>query len=281
MENKYLIVSDFTKNDFLSKLARTATNAFVQNSRHVRVRCINNSIVTDDSLDGINVVIQFCSPENLKFYGPNCKSYGIFKMSDKHIGWNGVVDNNYAVDQETLKIYDNNVLVVKKNNQKLDINYLNGDYIFYTGNDDYNMSTTNIFIEAALREFSPNEPVSCLIKTNRVIDEEIEYIKSKLNMYPNTSYYRKQVVINGDVPRNEELKFLNTGDCYIYTGAHAYSGELDFLEKPQINSYTSVTDLMKKMRYMYMNGHKPVLDSRSDLNSISNFLNEILGENLL
>lgn len=283
MENKYLVVCDFSTNDYYSKLARICTNIFVKNNRHVRVRCLKNSINVDDSLDEINTVLQFCKTENLKYYGPNCKSYGYCEFSGsasyRASAYHCLVDNVFVVSRDYDNVYDADVVSVKENGQKLDINYLNGDYIFFTDNNDYNRSSTNIFLEAYLREFLPSEPVSCLIKTNRIIDEEIEYIKSSLDLYKNTNFYKKQVVINGDMPKHEHLKFLNTGDCYVYTGDHNNIGELLFLNKKIISEYSSVSKLMSMMRIAYVDRARK--RSLGNCVEFSNLLNSTLGENLL
>lgn len=283
MENKYLIVCDFSKNNSYSKLARISTNIFVKNNRHVRVRCLNGSINVDDSLDEINTVLQFCNPEDFKYYGPNSKSYGYCDFSQlstvaETSVYHSLVDSVFSISAQQYMVYDQDVVAVKDKNERLDINYLNGDYVFFTANDDYNRSSTNIFLEAYMREFLPSEPVSCLIKTNRIIDEEIEYIKSSLGLYKNTNFYKKQVVINGDMPKYEQLKFLNTGDCYVYTGEHTHMGELAFLNKYYISQFSSVKNLMAEMRCMYNSRNS----KRAQNNGIqfSKFLNSTLGENL-
>lgn len=283
MESKYLIVGDFSKNDYYSKLARISTNIFVKNNRHVRVRCLNNSINVDDSLDEVNTILQFCDPKNLKYYGPNCKSYGYCDFSSTRplvetSTYQNLVDKVYSISAQKYLVYDQDVIVVKEKNEKLDINYLNGDYIFFTTHNDYNTSSANLFIEAYLREFLPAEPVSCLIKTNRIIDEEIEYIKASIGTYKSTNFYKKQVVINGDMPKHEQLKFLNTGDCYVCTGEHTHMGELAFLGKSYVNHYASVVHLMREMRYAY--DSRNAARAKSEGIDFINFLNDTLGENL-
>lgn len=274
MQNKYLIIADFTKNTLESKMAKLTTNSLVRNKKHVRVRCLKKSISTKDNLDDINFVLQFNSPDN---FVPilKCRNYGFCDSNTKRIS--PLVDCQIPLYDN---VYDENILKTKDG---LDMPFIKGDYVFCTANEDYNTSSTNILIEAFVSEFLPSEPVSLIIKTNRIIDDEIEYIKSKVGMYPSTNFYKQQIVINGEMPRDDQLKFINTCDCYVETADHLFGPELKFLKKAIISSDGCVSTkcyLKEQLRHFYETRQQSN-EYIHDCVSTAYFLNQVLGEDLL
>jgi len=74
-------------------------------------------------------------------------------------------------------------------------------------------------------EFTPNEPVSLLIKghvpgsspmeSNRTIRAMIEEIKNGLRLYPSKSDYHNEIIITQWLDDTEVMRLHQTGDCFV------------------------------------------------------------------
>jgi hypothetical protein len=88
------------------------------------------------------------------------------------------------------------------------------------------------------------------------------------------------------MPRDEQLKFINTCDCYVTTGEHLFLPELIFLQKQIIGTDTAGCLSLSDLRYLMRSKYSERKTSKTTnhtktVMSTACFLNEILGENLL
>lgn len=154
-------------------------------------------------LNKATVVVQFLAPEKL-IRIPNKTNIAV--GTHEELG-------QYAeiVDY----VWDDYPVLIELNQNTINIPHLNGEYVFYTINDNYDKSNTRMIIQAFNEEFDPAEPVNLVIKTNRIIDKEMVEIKTSIGKFKDINVYKKNVVISKDYTEEDIWALHNSFDCYV------------------------------------------------------------------
>jgi glycosyltransferase involved in cell wall biosynthesis len=117
--------------------------------------------------------------------------------------------------------------VYDKEYKKMDFRPHNGNFIFYFIGELNSRKNIKDLIRAFHTEFSPSEPVSLLLKVNKlgistdqmmnILVGEINQVKDSLKLYPRIDDYSKEIIIAGHVTEDEIYQIHNTCDCYVNT----------------------------------------------------------------
>lgn len=109
---------------------------------------------------------------------------------------------------------------------KMDLN-TGGDYLFYSIIDFNKRKNLAGLIRAFHTVFTPNQPVSLVIKTNisgmdpevcrHTVVERINEIKRGLKLYDSIDKYKQEVVITGTMTDDQIMELHATGDCFVST----------------------------------------------------------------
>jgi len=109
---------------------------------------------------------------------------------------------------------------------KIDLN-TGGDFLFYSIIDFNKRKNLSALIRAFNTEFTPNEPVSLVIKTNipgvppeqcrEIVIERINEIKKGLKLYDSIEKYKQEVIICGNMTDEQIMELHSTGDCFVST----------------------------------------------------------------
>ena len=171
--NKITVVSDFTQNDEWSFWARNEI-ANLKGHLDIAVQCTKKSI-SKGSLNGSNMVLHFA--EN-PIYIPNHFNVGCgsdeFGLMDALINLPPLIVPPPYLDSP------------------LKIRPLEGEFVVYTINSRFDKSHTLQLVEEFSRQFDPSEPITLLIKTDRVIENEVNSLKARMGLYPNPSSCKKE-----------------------------------------------------------------------------------------
>lgn len=211
-----LIISDFTKDDDYSFRARHETD-ILKDHCEVSVRCIHNSLKIGD-LNRIDIALHVIRPDKYK-YIPGPYNIGWVKLSDKYkypTILDGVLDE--VVSDDVLEV----IIDVGKFGQLRphSIPYLDGECVIFTINNDFESSRTLQLIEDFNKLVDPSEPICFAVKTNKTIDNEITQVKNRLKLYPNISFYKKEVVINSPPDYNEIMNLYSNFNYFIDSTNH-------------------------------------------------------------
>lgn len=231
---KIVILADFTSNSKETKLAKSVLGV-VGPAMGITGVCSRGP--SNGALEGVSTVIQFL-PEKEFVHIPGVRNIGV---ADSCSVYSNIVD----------ELWDDFPTFIPKSLreaklEKLNIPHLDGEYVFYTINDNYDKSNTDLIIKAFTQEFDPAEPVNLVIKTNRVIDEEIKKIKESLGLYKDISSYKKQVVISSNFNDYQKMCLHATYDCYINsTNDDEEFMYCSFFEKPYITNNEHLRDSMR------------------------------------
>lgn len=256
-----LILADFTVNDKHTDLAK---KTLVRVSElGIDNTCFKNT--DKDKLNKSSIVIQFL-PKNkiIRLPGKTNIAVGTYEELGQFA---------YVVDD----LWDDYPTIVDYNDNTLNIPHLNGEYVFYTINDNYDKSTTKFIVQAFAEEFDPAEPVNLLIKTDRLIDKEMTDIKNSVGKFKNLNIYKKHVVISKQYSDNELCAIHNSFDCYI----ESENSDKNFeYIKNTCNKYIpqedSVLEIRTLLREAYLN--KNTKDKPAPPRNLTNYFLEKLGE---
>lgn len=173
---------------------------------------IYSSPQTISNISDIDIVFWVTDPSEYQYIeGP------------KNIGWALDGKSEYIMGALLDEVVDTKQLVpfidysLFKSPTPPAIRPIEGEYIIYTVNENFDNSSTLQLIREFHLTFDPCEPVSLLIKTNRSIDHDINHLKRALNLYPSLDHYKKEVVINGPIQYSELWSMANYFDCFIET----------------------------------------------------------------
>lgn len=179
--------------------------------------------------DKIDVVIQNCLPDLMERHeGYNI---GIFFSETLHLENTGWVEKLNLMDelwvscvQEKRNLIDSGVTVQISivpvpykvstyEAQPLAVPELKNKFVFYYIGEYNERKNIMALVKAFHREFSPEEDVTLLIKTNS------PELKKEINEWHDYSRTRKQyipeVIIDGQVPENFILDIHKTGNCFV------------------------------------------------------------------
>lgn len=104
---------------------------------------------------------------------------------------------------------------------------LDGNFVFYTIADMNKRKDFLSLIKAFHLAFTPNEPVSLLIKTSkngvsgqdcaRTFINECRQVKEQMKLYPRVEDYHEELIIADNISDSELMDIHSTGDCFITT----------------------------------------------------------------
>jgi glycosyltransferase involved in cell wall biosynthesis len=180
-------------------------------------------------VDKIDVIIQNCLPDIMeKHDGYNI---GIFFSETRHLENTGWIDKLNLMDElwvsclmEKDSLQESGVKskisvvpvpykVLIHEPKKLEVPELKNKFVFYYIGEYNERKNIIALVKAFHREFSPEEDVTLLIKTNS------PELKNEINQWREYSRTRKQyipeVIIDGQVPEDFILDIHETGDCFV------------------------------------------------------------------
>lgn len=193
------ILADFTLNDKYTDLAKKTLKNLT--GLQVDPICLRNTSYS--AIKKAKTVIQFLPPEKLiRFPYKTNVVVGTYEELGQFAE---IVDH----------VWDDYPILIELNENTINIPHLNGEYIFYTINKDYDKSNTRMIIQAFNEEFDPAEPVNLVIKTNRIIDKEMIEIKTHVGKFKDINLYKKNVVISKDYTEEDICAIHNSFDCYV------------------------------------------------------------------
>ena len=109
--------------------------------------------------------------------------------------------------------------------EPLDIPQAQGNFLFYFIGDLTKRKNLPALITAFHTEFSINEPVSLLIKTNKYglapqecaeqVSELCTQIKTGLKMYRDIHTYKREIILTGYIPEEELMRLHVACDCFV------------------------------------------------------------------
>lgn len=263
---KIAIVADFKNNSKLTRLAK-ATLSHAGNKLNM-VGCNYSNYKNQDNVD---VAIQFLPVEKFNKI-PNCLNIGvILDANDRLSTYSSLVDERW----------DDYPLICEHIDQssihKTDIPQIDGEYIFYTINNNYDASNIDLLIKAFNLEFDPAEPVNLVIKTNKIIDDEIVRIKNRLSLYQSISNYKKHVIISKSIDELQIRSLHKTYDCFVITDNESDSAEANSFGNCVINlhnDFMSVNYLRDELRHVYMT-RKHKFDFTQDTDIVTYLLTKL------
>lgn len=104
---------------------------------------------------------------------------------------------------------------------------LDGNFIFYTIADLNIRKNLRAIVQAFHLGFTPNEPVSLIIKSGKfgkspaevtqIIADECSKIKTAMKLYRNVSQYKNEFIVANELSQDDILALHHTGDCYVNT----------------------------------------------------------------
>lgn len=253
---KVLYISHFREGSGWGYHAQNNMLALDAAGVEVAARCVNLKPVEgyvnprileleNNSAEGITHVIQHVLPHymeytsefpNIGFHLNDTQSLVFPIWKHKLSLMNEVWCPNINTEQVLSMILDSPARVVPipcdtkeydRTYEKMNLGKHNGSYIFYVIADLSTRKNLKDTIRAFHTEFSRNEPVSLLIKISKfgmtptevmnIVSQEAEKIRVNLKLYPNAELYNREIIIAGELSREEILGIHETGDCYINT----------------------------------------------------------------
>lgn len=193
------ILADFTTNNKHTDLAKKTLKNLT--GLQVDPICVKNTSYS--TIKKADKIIQFLPPEKLvRFPYKTNIAVGTYEELGQFA---------HIVDY----VWDDYPVLIELNENTINIPHLNGEYVFYTINENYDKSNTRMIIQAFTEEFDPAEPVNLVIKTNRTIDKEMVDIKTSIGKYKDINIYKKNVVISKDYTEEDICVIHNSFDCYV------------------------------------------------------------------
>lgn len=267
---RIIILSDLTVNSCLTKYSLLILEGFKSRGIDTEIICINNSIPTPN-IKNADCILQFVPEDNFVYFS-NIRNIGVSFNRESYYS-EALVEDVIVLPKY---IYNEATPTTK---EKLAIPQLINDigkYIFYTINDSFLLSNTNLLIRAFFEEFDPSEPVGLIIKTGKEIDAYVQEIKKDLNLYSNLDIYKKIFVLTGVMPYSDIELLHNTGDCFVFTDkGTSYSNDIYNHGNTCIDINTEEGILRSKMRAAYNDRNNPKKDLFTDRFNIENVLNKI------
>lgn len=256
------ILADFTSNDKYTDLAKKTLKNLT--GLQIDPMCLRNTSYS--AVKKANTIIQFLPPEKLiRFPYKTNVAVGTYEELGQFAE---IVDH----------VWDDYPILVELNNNTINIPHLNGEYVFYTINENYDKSNTRMIIQAFTEEFDPAEPVNLVIKTNRTIDKEMVDIKTSIGKFKDINLYKKNVVISKNYTEEDICAIHNSFDCYVSSedNNNTHMEYTKMLNKPTITDF-DIYDMKNDMREYYIDRVKSDNFYYTPL-SISDYFFEKLGE---
>ena len=113
----------------------------------------------------------------------------------------------------------------KKEYEKIDVPNSEENFIFYTIGEFTRRKNLSTLIRAFHTEFSPEEPVSIMIKTNQYgispevcrnqVREMCLNVKTGLKLYPSTDDYIEDLIVTDYLPEEVVMSLHQSCDCFV------------------------------------------------------------------
>lgn len=193
-----------------------------------------------------DVVIQHLLPHHMDFNGNFDKNIALYVTetdSCAYTGWPerlNLMDEAWVPNQYMAEYVCKNsgifiphyivphafdVSVYQEENEKLKIPELDGRFVFYYIGDITRRKNIGALLKAFHSEFAPEENVSIVLKcshpglnpqqTESAIKEICSKVKTGLKIYPNESYYHKEILICDYISEKEIMQMHASFDCLV------------------------------------------------------------------
>jgi len=197
------------------------------------------------SIKGCDVVIQHVLPHHLKYDGRFNKNIAlcVYESAGQFLSnWDSkinMMDELWVPSEFTRNVFDSsgitrpikivphtfNLNKYKQKYDKIDNSDISGNYIFYTIADLNIRKNLRAIVEAFHLEFTPNEPVKLIIKSQKfgksaqetfeLIKSECDKIKDGMKLYRNRDVYHRELIITTQLSELELMQLHATGNCYV------------------------------------------------------------------
>ena len=194
---------------------------------------------------GCDVVVQHVLPHLMDYNGRFKKNIALYiteTMGWYHSGWNDLINRLDAAWVPNLDMLDeateNDVRIpvsyiphacditrYTRSYNRLEIEPTNGNFVFYTIGEFNRRKRLPALIQAFHREFTKNEPVSLVIKTNKTghqpkqlfdeVNKLCTEVKRAYKLHPDENQYHDEIVIPQFLPEDELFGLHTLGDCFI------------------------------------------------------------------
>lgn len=225
-------------------------------------------------------VIQHVLPHHMEYNG-NFKNVGYFVyetfgLSKQASSWYsklGLMDEVWIGNQSTAleisayktKIVPHPTDITKYNKeyQKPQIDVLNGGYTFYTIADLNKRKNLSALIRAFHLEFTPNEPVSLVIKTSKYgsspkdtadsVIASCNEIKKAMKLYRDVNDYHQEIILTSHFTDEQIYGLHQYCDCYVNT-SHGEGFSLPMFDAFGFNKQLIVPSLSTMYEFPKCNG---------------------------
>lgn len=291
MSIKVLYVSHLRENSGHSKAAQENILALDAAGVEVVPRTIklnqNQGFVPNKILEletrssqGCTHVIQHLLPHHMEYNG-NFKNIGYFVyetfgLNKQPCSWYsklGLMDEIWVGNQTTAmeisafktKIVPHPTDINKYNKEynKPNIDVLDGGYTFYTIADLNKRKNLSALIRAFHLAFTPNEPVSLVIKTSKygyspkesaeAVIASCNEIKTAMKMYRNISDYHEEVILTSHFTDEQIYGLHQYCDCFVNT-SHGEGFSLPTFDAFGFNKQIIVPNLATMYEFPKCNG---------------------------
>lgn len=209
---------------------------------------INDDIkaLEEKSKIGCDICIQNVLPQFLEYNGNYKKNiaYCVYEMLDASMStWGSrinLMDELWTVNEYSKRCFESMGVTIpikivpyafpQINTNSIDkISHpsLDGNYIFYTIADLNKRKDILSTVKAFHIAFTPNEPVSLMIKTSKsgmsghdcakAVIEDCKRVKTNMKLYKNIDNYLDEVIIGDELSEEDMMSVHRTGDCFICT----------------------------------------------------------------
>lgn len=136
----------------------------------------------------------------------------------------GLLDDNVGIPIHVVH-HTHNIDVYTQPYETIDLEPIKDDFKFYFIGDLNDRKNIESIVRCFHSEFQPHEPASLILKVGKfgkspqevhaLTDQIILRAKQSLRMYPDLTYYKKDVVISNKVPENKIYALHKSCDCFI------------------------------------------------------------------
>lgn len=196
------------------------------------------------SSQGCTHVIQHVLPHHMEYNG-NFKNVGYFvyetfglnkqasswksKLGLMDEVWVGNISTQLEISELKTRVvpHPTDISKYSKDYQKPNIDVANGGYIFYTIADLNKRKNLSALIRAFHLAFTPNEPVSLIIKTSKyghspeetakIVQRSCSEIKSAMKLYRNDYDYHQEIILSARFTDEQVYGLHQYGNCFVNT----------------------------------------------------------------
>jgi glycosyltransferase involved in cell wall biosynthesis len=194
---------------------------------------------------GSDIVIQHILPHMMDYNGRFKKNIGVYYNETSHFRSSNWPDrlnlmdelwltSNYMLSSARASSVETNASIVpccvdvhkfEKSYRQLALPEAEGNFKFYTIGEAHRRKNLAALIKAFHLEFSPEEPVSLVIKTSKSglsageckVETEgfCRGIKDGLKLYADESFYKKEVIITDNITEDSMCRLHSSCDCFV------------------------------------------------------------------